>query len=318
MTISGACCRQIPLKDISFDLRWNLHPWSADNFSSELSDSWAINGIHHPPYLLERDTTCFEILAGHRRCHYAKLRQQQTIWAQVIPATTEKRVLLEVLLCDQHLARPLSLAEKARFVAICNDCLAPKEWVATYLERLQLQRLRLTPAEFNRLLCLDREILTAIDEGRIQDKMAVELLRLDDSLDQVALVRLFHQLQLGDNQQRKIFAALRDLCRRMQVSIAAYLESPEIAAILTSPTLNAPQKVQHLGNRLLEQLNPELTRTEKAFTNRVNELRLPPQLTLQHCQAFETDAVDLIITFPSISACTAVLPEISKLLTKTS
>lgn len=318
MSVAGLCYRQVPLNEVSFDLRWNLHPWSADPSSSDLCTSFARDGIHHPPFLLQRGDHFYEILAGHRRCRHAYVSQCQEIWAGIIPAATDSSVLLDVLLCDQLLSRPLSLVEIARFHEICSRFLPPEMFASRYLGRLQLSKSRVSPDDLNRLLRLDHEILTAIDEGIIQEKMAIELLRLDDSIDQITLVRLFRQLQLGDNQQRKIYTALRDLCRRMQLSITAYLNSPEVAAVLTSQHLNPPQKVQHLGRLLQEQLSPEATEAEKVFTTRVKELRLPPQVTLQHCQAFETDAIHLTIKFPSLSACSTVLPEITKLLNKTS
>ena len=315
MTRADICWKRIPLTEISPSRRWNLHPWSAATIGGELLASLKRSGIVHPPYLIGRGEQCYEIVAGHRRCSYASLAGQETILALILPEKTEIHALLDLIFADQTLARPLSLPEKARFISICRKQLESEEQLPKFLGLLQLHRKSATLGHLDTLLHLDQEILEAIDQQYVQEKMAIDLLRLGDPEDILAVIRLFRQLQIGDNQQRKLISALRDLCRREQQSLASYLQqSPEIAAILTHENLNPPQKVQHLGRLLQERLSPEMTQADQAFDDRIKQLRLPANISLHHSPAFESNHVDLRITFGNLEDCIARLPAVQEAL----
>jgi hypothetical protein len=233
----------------------------------------------------------------------------------ILPKDTGIVTLLDLILEEQHAARPLSLVEKARFLEICKQQnLSSGEILERYAEKLALRRQRTTLDQLTALLKEDALFVEGIDQGQVLEKMVGDLLLLKDPADRLALVRLFRKLRMGDNQQKKFYAALRDLAKRHQTPIASYLQSPPITAILDHPTMNLPQKVQHLGTYLQEQLSPETLRAEQVFQERRRELQLPPCCSLQHSQSFESDAVDLTITFKNFAECGAVLPAIKTLL----
>ncbi len=301
--------------DLSANLEWNLHPWAATNLSDELFWSFRQVGVLHPPYVLACEKGCFQVISGSRRCHFsATVANDATISCLILPKDTGITTLLDLILEEQRASRPLSLAEKARFLDICKRHLAPAEILERYSERLAIRRQKTTLDQLASLLKEDSLFQEGIDQGLLQEKMACDLLLLKDPSARLALVRLFRQLQMGDNQQKKFFTALRDLAKRHRTPIATYLQLTEITAILYHPTMNLPQKVQHLGAYLQEQLSPEAVRAEQAFQDRRKELRLPQCCSLQHSQAFESDAVDLTITFKDLSDCVAVLPAITTVL----
>jgi hypothetical protein len=302
--------------DLADSLEWNLHPWAATNWSDELLSSFSQVGVLHPPYVLPQANGCFTIISGFRRCHFsATVAKDAAISCLILPQDTGISTLLDLILEEQRTTRPLSLAEKARFLEICKQQnLSSLEILARYAERLTLRRQRATLDQLTALLKEDALFVEGVDQGQLQEKMAGDLLLLTEPSDRLALVRLFSKLQIGDNQQKKFYTTLRDLAKRHHTPIATYLQSPQITAILDHSTMNLPQKVQHLGAYLHEQLSPETVNAEQAFQKHCRELHLPPCCSLQHSQAFESDTVNLTITFKNLSVCAEVLPAIKSLL----
>lgn len=303
-------------EDLSDSLEWNLHPWSATSWCDELLSSFSQVGVLHPPYVLSRNNGCFNIISGFRRCHFsATVANDAAISCLILPEDTAISTLLDLILEEQRTARSLSLAEKARFLEICKQHnLSPAEILGRYAEKLTLRRQRATLDQLTALLKEDALFVEGVDQGQLQEKMAGDLLLLREPADRLALVRLFGRLQIGDNQQKKFYAILRDLAKRQQTPIATYLQLPGITALLDHPTMNLPQKVQQLGAYLQEQLCPEAVNAEASFQKRCRELQLPRCCSLQHSQAFESDTVDLTITFKDLSVCAEVLPAIKSLL----
>lgn len=301
--------------DLSDSLAWNLHPWAASIWSDELLSSFSQVGILHPPYVLPCKNGSFQIVSGFRRCRFsATVTHDAAISCMILSKDTDSTTLLDLILEEQRTARPLSLVEKARFLEICRQQnLTSGQILERYAEKLALRRQRATLDQLTALLKEDALFLEGIDQGQILEKMAGDLLLLTDPVDRLALVRLFCTLRMGDNQQKKFYATLRDLVKRQHIPIASYLQSPGISTILDHPTMNLPQKVQHLGAYLQEQLSPEAVRAEQAFEERRKELQLPPCCSLQHSQSFESDTVDLTITFKNLSECAEVLPAIKSL-----
>jgi hypothetical protein len=302
--------------DLSDSLAWNLHPWAATSFSDELFTSFSQVGVLHPPYVLPHENGCLQVISGFRRCHFsATVANDAAISCLILPKDTGINTLLDLILEEQRTTLPLSLVEKARFIEICEQHhLSPGEILERYAEKLTLRKQRVTLSQLTALLKEDALFVEGVDKGQIQEKMAGDLLLLTEPAERLALVRLFSTLQIGDNQQKKLYTTLRDLAKRQQISIVNYLQSPKITTILDHPTLNLPQKVQHLGAYLQEQLSPEAVNAEQSFQKRCRELQLPPCCSLQHSQAFESDAVDLTITFKDLSVCAEVLPAIKSLL----
>ncbi len=305
----------ILLSKISFTSKWNLHPWDSQTISNTLLQSFNRTGIIHPPILLAREDGSFEILCGFKRLQFALANSQmESVECLVFSESTEVTVLLDTLLADQSFFHPLSLAEKAKFIEICTRFLNPQDIVSLYLERLQLRKKTATINELANILQQHPIIIAEIHAGRLQEKMVVELLRLPESSDRIALVQLFSDLAMGDNKQRRFFSLIRDLAFRQNIPISDYLKIQEISGILKHPVLNITQKVQHLSNYLQHQLCPMYRKAEESFTQRVRALRLSPQCTISHSPSFEKDDIIFSITFSNFANCALIAPKINNLL----
>ena len=305
----------ILLSKISFTINWSLHPWDSQNTSDILLQSFNRTGIIHPPILLAKEDGSFDILCGFKRLQFALANSQvESVECLVFAKTTEVTILLDTLLTDQSFFHPLSLAEKAKFIEICSRFLNPQDIVSLYLDRLQLRKKTSTISELANILQQHPIIIAEIHAGRLQEKMVLELLRLPESSDRIALVQLFCDLAMGDSKQRRFFSLIRDLAFRQNIPISHYLKLQEISAILKHPVLNITQKVQHLSNYLQHQLCPRYKEAEEGFTQQVRALRLSPQCTISHSPSFEKDSIIFSITFGSLADCALIAPKINNLL----
>ncbi len=315
MPTANFSCRTIATASIDFTTEWSLHPWASTAISDELRDSFGRVGILHKPILLPKAGARFDIICGFRRLYFLSLSTiAEKIECLVIAQPSEPAKILDILLADQGLCQPLSLAEKAQFVQICSRFFSRPKIVGDYLERVHLPK---RPATINELLAIldqDPLMIAEIHAGRLQDKMVSELLRLPEQSDRIALILLFKELAMGDGKQKRFFTLIRDISFRQGSSVAAYLKTPAIQEIVKNPGLNTPQKILHLGNLLQHQLNPSFSQTEGNFVKRVGNLHLPACCTLSHSPSFETDEVTLSISFKNFSDCHVRIPELKKVL----
>jgi len=301
--------RNIPIDWIDFSSNWNLHPWELYSLSGNLASSLSHAGILHPPILMAKDDSRFEIVCGFKRLLFASsIFTPQKASCLILPQDTDPTIILDIVLTDQSLACPLSIVEKARFLEICSRYLQPREIVDTFCDRLLVDKRSSTLSTLGEILKQSPLLISESHCGVLQGKIVVELLRIPSDADRVALVRLFKKLGMGEGKQRKFLPLIRDLAFRDEISIAAFLENSSIKTILEHPGMNNPQKIQHLASFFQQQLNPRSTNAEIEFSREVNSLKIPENCTVDHCPSFEKDEVTLSITFKNLSACKEWIP----------
>jgi hypothetical protein len=313
MPAASFSCRTIAPASIDFTTEWSLHPWASTAISDELRESFERIGILHKPILLTKAGSRFDIICGFRRLHFlVSSTEAEKVDCLVLAQNSEPSSILDILVTEQGLSQPLSLAEKAQFIQICSRFLSHPEIVAGYLERLYLPK---RPATIDGLLAIlsqDPLMIAEIHAGRLQQKMVSDLLRLPEQSDRIALIRLFKELAMGDGKQKRFFYLIRDISFRRGSSVAAYLKTPAIQEIVNNRGINTPQKILHLGNLLQQQLNPSLSQAEGDFVKQVGSLHLPACCTLSHSPSFETDEVTLSISFKNFNDCHVRIPALKK------
>lgn len=296
--------RKIQVDKVDFTNCWNLHPWELYTLSGELVTSLSRTGILHPPVLLAKDENRFEIVSGFKRLLFASsIAKTAEVGGLIFAKDTEPVVILDIVLTDQGLARPLSLVEKAQFIEICSRYLQPSEIIDTFCTRLSLDKRPSTLSSVTQVLKQHPLLISEVHCGALQDKIVVDLLRLPSATDRIAMVKLFRKLCMGDGKQRKVLPLVRDLAFRKNLSVAAFLEGSSVQEILQHPAMNNPQKLQHLVSFLQHQTNPVSTDAESEFVYNVKSLKLPANWTITHSPSFEKDEVTLSITFNNLSTC---------------
>lgn len=315
MSAAILSCRTVASALIDFTTEWSLHPWASAVIPDELRDSFGRVGVLHKPILRTKAGGRFDIICGFRRLVFlVSNAKAEEIDCLVLAQTSEPALILDILLADQDLSQPLSLAEKARFTEICSRFFSHQEIIEGYLGRLHLPKRMATLNELQLVLSQDPLMIAEIHAGRLQEKMVAELLRLPEQSDRIAMIRLFKALAMGDGKQKKFFTLIRDISFRQGSSLAAYLQTPAILEIVRNPGLNTPQKILHLGNLLQHQLNPAYSKAESDFIKQVANLHLPACCTLSHCPSFEKDEVTLSISFKYFSDCATRIAELKKIL----
>lgn len=308
--------RNIPLDAINFSDTWNLHPWELYSIRNDLCISFSDVGILHPPIVRARDTHSFEVVCGFKRSLFASSSAQTNqINCLILTEDTQPASILDIILTDQSISRPLSLAEKARFLEISCRFLHHQEIIDIFFKRLQLDQRHSTLLKLLEILKQHPLLIAEIHNGALQNKIVMELLGLREEADRIAMVKLFKNLSMGDGKQRKFFPLIRDLASRFETSIAAYLEKPSIQNILHHPEMNIPQKVQHLALFLFSQTNPMSAQAENEFTRKINSLQIPQNCTITHSPSFEKDEVTLSILFKDVVSCEHWLPTLKHSLT---
>ena len=303
--------QSIPLDAIepSFT-EWNLHPWECRTLTPELQASFTSCGVLHPPIILADSAKKFVVVSGVRRIEFInKFTDLSQLDCLVIAKETPERFILDLILAEQNLAGPLSLAEKARFFEIANRFSVPEDILNAFLQKLQLKSGRSTLPHLLEILEQDESIIREIHAGRIQYRMVTELLSLSEDADKLALTLLFKRLKMGDGQQKKFFNLIRDIAFREGSSIDTFLQKKAVVEILDHNQMNIPQKIQHLGNLFQQVVAPTSALAEESFAQQVKCLRLPTSHSINHSPFFEKDEVTLSITFKNFTDCARYLSQ---------
>ncbi len=296
--------RSIPFDSINLTDEWNLHPWEFGDIPSELQESLVLNGVIHPPLVLADSADTFAIVAGVRRVEFIRrFIGSSQIDCMVIDKNAPFDVILNLILTDQNQAAGLSLAEKARFVEIACRFLQMEDIMSGFQARLRFPRGRSGISRLLAILTQDELFIKEVHAGRIQERMVLELLSLSENTDRLALVELFKNLGMGDGKQKRFFSLIRDIAWREGTAISAYLQRKELTAIVEHKELNIPQKIQHLGILLQNELAPSSSQAEERFSQKTRNLGLPGNYSLSHSPSFEKDDITLSIRFRNFSDC---------------
>lgn len=313
MTVMFFQSRHLLLDSIDFSNSWNLHPWELYTLRDDLFASLSRTGILHPPIVIAKENNRFDIVCGCKRLLFATSAGNiQQVNCIVLAENTPPASILDIVLTDQCIAHPLSMAEKARFLEICTRYLQQQEIIDTFCERLMLGKRIATLATLLEVLKQHPLVIAEIHGGALQEKIVMELLRLPEETDRFAMVKLFKNLSMGEGKRRKYLPLIRDLAYRHNISIAAYLENPAIQGILQHPEMNNPQKIQHLATFLQHQTNPLSSQAENEFVHKVRTLQLPGNCTITHSPSFEKDEVTLSISFDNLSSCAHWIPRLKQ------
>lgn len=304
-------CQQIQLSSIVFSSEWSLHPWECQEIPTALAKSFSEFGVLHPPIIRRNpDNGTYSIVHGYKRLFWARNDADYDISNCIILSDDVSPVtILDILLTDQLTGTGLSFAEKANFISIASRFLDEQTICSKFLLPLQLKK-NTRISDLLQILDQDELILEEVHDGRLQEKMISEILKIRSKEERLTLVKLFKDLRLGDGKQRRLFTLIRDIALRGNLSIKDFLNKEEIQSILKHKAMNPPQKAQHLANHLQDKLTPEYNSFVDQFETEKRDLTLPSNCSLDHVQAFEKDEVTLSITFKNFAECKTHLPMI--------
>ncbi|MDZ7642592.1 MAG: ParB/RepB/Spo0J family partition protein [Desulfurivibrio sp.] len=295
--------QSIPLARVDRgDTRFRLSPLppaTREADRPELAASLRRVGLLQPPLVLAAGQNNWPVVAGHSRLQLAALvLGLKELPALVLPAACTPRqalaVALEALLARRH-PTPMETA------IFCHKMLSHED--ATAIATAYLPRLGYAPTSsmvhrLAQLAAIETPLAAAIQQGRLQEKVAWELLELPQA-DRLALFELIDTLRLSVGNQKKLVNSCRELAGREQVTVRRLLEAAEIQTILGHPKMNPPQQSAALLEYLTARRFPRLTAAQKEFAEFRQGLKLPAHCQLEPTPSFEDERLHLTITLPN-------------------
>ena len=275
---------------------WSLHPFlDQEALPGDLAASVREYGILQPPLLLAGEGGMLAVLSGLRRLRALRQAGGEATLCRVVAGGIDKRSLFSLILAEHQWHSPLTLIEKAFFLALAQRFF-PADSLTEFCPLLALPPQRREVAKLLALAGLPPEILRAAHAGQISAATVQTLTALSDA-DRRAVFSSLAQLHLGDNKQRRFLHLLAEAGELRQESFAAILQSPEITNILSDQHMNAPQKAQRFLDALTALAAPDASEAERRFQQWESALALPAGAHIEHSPAFESDALRLILPF---------------------
>jgi ParB-like chromosome segregation protein Spo0J len=275
---------------------WNLHPFfDQEPLPDDLAASVREHGILQPPLLLAGEGGMLAVLSGSRRLRALRQTGDHATLCRVVAGGIDKRSLFSLILAEHRWHSPLTLIEKAFFLALAQRFF-PADSLAEFCPLLALPPQTREVVKLLALVDLPPEILRAAHYGQISAATVQTLTALSDE-DRRAVFSSLMQLHLGDNKQRRFLHLLAEVSELRQKSSAAILQFPEITNILSDQHMNAPQKGQRLLDALTALAAPDSSEAERRFHQWESALALPAGAHIEYSPAFESDALRLILPF---------------------
>lgn len=275
---------------------WSLHPFlDQEQPPDELIASVREHGILQPPLVMASQDDAFVVLSGLRRLQALRQVGGEETLCRVVASDIEKRALLLLILEEHRWHLPLTVSEKAFFLALAKRFLPPEELTEFY-PLLALPERDQAKEKLLALTNLPPAILGTAHAGRLSAATAQTLATLSTE-DQSSVFAVLTKIPLGDNKQKRfleLLADARDLC---QETFTAILRRPEITNIFADKLMNPPQKSQRLLDTLAALAAPESSAVERRFRQWQSALALPAGARVEHSPAFENDTLRLILPF---------------------
>lgn len=293
----------IPLDQIVDSNTFTIHRFLEKKFvTPELAESILRHGILTPPIIIDRDNSTYDVLCGRQRLFSAiTLLDKLTCQCRVLSSKTDKQYILLLLLEEQFTHKALTLIEQAEFLILCRNMIPEKREFKEFWQSLPTGRITKGLQYLENFTQLNAPVKRKIHFSLLSEKTAVILQKFNQN-DQLLLIDLIENLQLGLNNQKKIIQEMRDAVFRQQLSLASFLQDIVIQDILADPAMNNSQKTTKLFNHLTAINYPLLSKASESFTHRVSAINLPDNCKLTHARAFEKDEVALTIRFKNLDS----------------
>ena len=130
-----------------------------------------------------------------------------------------------------------------------------------------------------------------------------------------SLLRLAASLKISENHLRDLMDWLEEIALRDRSAIAAILERKPIADIESAPRLGRADKLKRIKEELRRLRFPRLVRLEDSIRERIQELRLHPEICLTVAPGLEGGKLQVEFrasSFEEFEKLTAKLVEVAR------
>ena len=285
--------------EISMD-KFNLNPGKfCMSFGFDLNpleSSIRKAGIINKPLITSDSKGNIEIVAGYRRILALKRMKISSVFCSDL--TGSDKTDFEMMMINIHdnlYARNLNNIEKSMALNRLKSFLKTEKIDSELIRLLEINK-----RELDTLLKLDslsESIKSLIMRNAVSLKALEKIMGFQSDRDCQAVLDWIDKIKLNFNQQIQFIEYTGELSRLNKITRRQVLMADEYRQIYDDEKMNNPQKGRKLLNHLRKRLFPDLTRYERIFTQRVNQLKLPGDIKISHSEYFESEGYRLEIEF---------------------
>lgn len=276
---------------------FDIHPFGESvSIDNNLLRSIEKSGILSPPVVLEFQDNKYDIISGRQRLRCWKLLGKINCHCRILPKQSAIEDILTLVIEDQFFCGQLNIIEQACFIKLCQKHLPQKSHFQSFIGQLLPGRITKGIRFLEPLLKLSANLQYKIFKGDISEKIIAELLRFDEE-DRQQFIDLAEVLRLGSNNQKKLIQQLDDIIKRENITLSQFINQKRLKKILDDDSLDRTRKTSNLLALIHHLHQPRLSAAQDAFTERINNLRLPENCSLSSSPSFESNAVTLAVKF---------------------
>ena len=247
---------------------------------------------------------------GRRRLKAAAKIGLSSVDVSVIDSTVPETDLFRTAFWDNFTIRKLDQASMAILVSRILELypmeVAHQEFLSVLgaaTDGFRLQR-------FKAVAGLEEGILLALAEGRIHEKTAFMLSKMDMN-DRLRVFELVGVLRLNANKTAEVIGNLFDLSVSMGCTIGSLLDREESLSILADSDSTTPDKVARFRALLRTWKYPEQSTLEQEFHNTFHKLTSAGNISVRPTPAFEDKRCTIEIRVDSWEEAESILKSIS-------
>ncbi len=262
--------------------------------NTDLEQSVKNVGIINNPYIM-RNNNEIEIVTGYRRILALKRLEFKEV--ECLDLTDSGMNQLEIIrfaLHDNLFTRELNLVEKSMILNRLNKIDKNDE-----IKKEIILSLKINFKDYTTILWIDKldeSIKDSIARGNINIKALERLIHLTYD-DTKLLIDWINKLNLNYNYQVQFIDIIIDICRIEKISLSHLLDDDYFKKLCKDSEKNIPQKSKEFMEYLKARRNPHLIACQKLFEKRVNKLKLPKNIKINHPGNFESEGYKLEIDF---------------------
>lgn len=251
-------------------------------------------GIVNPPLVQERAPEKFVPVLGWRRLKAALKLGFEQVEVRTLPQNTPVSDGFRLAFWDNVAQRTLPLATTAVLVRKLLEIFPRNVVINEFLPVLGVPARGPRLERLHALGNLEYRALTWLADGRILEKTALVLTRLDRS-DRTALMDVVKDLALNANKTAEVVGNLFDLSVYHGRPVSDLLLDHDAQALLGDEDLSIQERAARFRDLVRSKKFPHLADKEREFQKFCERLHLPPNVKVRPTQSFETHACSVEI-----------------------
>jgi hypothetical protein len=269
-------------------------------------------GILNPPIIQKRSDGGMIPILGRRRLEAACRLSLRDVAARMVSDDMPASDGFALAFWDNYGHRGFDEAARAVVLGRLLELLPRLTVASDFLPALDIPPKGPRIERLKAIGRLEHRVLRALASCRIHEKTAALLTKCLPE-DRSAVMDLVELLALNANKNAEVIANLFDLSVFSGRNIAEILQDDPLPAVLCDENLSMIER----GKRIREQIRtwkfPALSDNEQKFHEWRRSLSLPPNTTIRHAQAFESEDCTVEIKLRSREDAVKVLERVSDL-----